>query len=257
MIKTLKRLAAAASASLALPLLVMAPMANAASSSFNSFTATEVSTWSADRTFPSGGVASVSAQGRSDVLELKINKNRAASVDYYKTEGVQKRANFGNSINADLYVDGAWDKVNVRAGLWGVGENTSNVISAYPIIEFTTAGSNNFKGWRVWNGTGWENKITATYNAWSSVKIDLVNNKFKFSVNGNEIATTNANNTTSINAAIFNSYNYSQDNYSVLWHNGVPKVLNSEDECKNDGWKVFVAGFKNQGQCVSSVANKK
>ena len=37
-----------------------------------------------------------------------------------------------------------------------------------------------------------------------------------------------------------------------------PTAPTSKDQCKNDGWKTFTnPAFKNQGQCVSSVANGK
>lgn len=36
-----------------------------------------------------------------------------------------------------------------------------------------------------------------------------------------------------------------------------PYVATNKDECKNDGWKNFQAGYKNQGQCVSSVVSNK
>lgn len=35
----------------------------------------------------------------------------------------------------------------------------------------------------------------------------------------------------------------------------MPYVASTKDECKNGGWMNFQAGYKNQGQCVSSVAN--
>lgn len=36
-----------------------------------------------------------------------------------------------------------------------------------------------------------------------------------------------------------------------------PPPANATDkgQCKNDGWKAFTAGYKNQGQCVSDVEN--
>jgi hypothetical protein len=66
------------------------------------------------------------------------------------------------------------------------------------------------------------------------------------------------------------SYNPSYDVYAdALVFNGTtydfelvtpePPVTtpNTKDECKNGGWKTFNPAFKNQGQCVSSVARNK
>jgi hypothetical protein len=37
----------------------------------------------------------------------------------------------------------------------------------------------------------------------------------------------------------------------------VPRTPSNKDECKNEGWKVFSAGYKNQGECVSSVVSNR
>ena len=75
----------------------------AASSHFISpdpFTATELSTnWGADRTFPTGGVTSVTAFGRTDVARIGINSLSTATGGFYRTEGIKTLGtdNFGTA----------------------------------------------------------------------------------------------------------------------------------------------------------------
>jgi hypothetical protein len=36
-----------------------------------------------------------------------------------------------------------------------------------------------------------------------------------------------------------------------------PTTPSNKDQCKNDGWMTFTAGYKNQGQCVSAVTSNR
>lgn len=231
------------------------------------FTPTEVATnWATDRTTPSGGYGSVTYAGRSNILQMSIDTTKASSIGFYRTEGLQRQIPASDSIKADLYVDNAWQNTPVRAGLWGVAKDTSGNISAYPIIEYTTAGDGNFTGWRVWDGVngGWTNLPNVAYKAgdWNTLAITLNKStqKFDVSVNGQVVTSSAADVSANLSAVILNSYNYGTTvtnaaDYTVHWSNfAYGNVLpnpTTKDQCKDNGWTTY--GFSNQGQCVSYV----
>ncbi len=214
-----------------LALLFLTHIAFASSPSYTQapFTSSEISTnWSPDRTTPSGGYSSTSFGGRSNVLEMNVDNTHASpSTGFYRTEGLQRQIPNSDTIKADLYVDSSWLTKDVRAGLWGVGKDSGGSVSAYPIIEFTTAGDGGFTGWRVWDGVigGWTN-LPASYNtnAWNTLEISFneSTDQFDLNINGTNATSNTADVTTHIGAVILNSYNYaetSDKDYSVHWSN--------------------------------------
>ncbi|MGH8965828.1 MAG: hypothetical protein ACRDXB_10940, partial [Actinomycetes bacterium] len=220
--------------------------------------------WSTDRAVPSGGYESVTFDGRSDVLEVRIDKdNRATSPSgFLYTEGILRQVDAVAATKIDLYVDQDWlDKgTDVRAGFWGVGHDDNGDRTAFPIIEFTTAGDGDFTGWRVWDDlTGWHNHPEIPYEPgeWSTLEIELneAEGTFDLAIDGSP-ATSPAAGSTNLGEVIVNSFNYGPDaqSYDVHWSNfatGVLDELDSKDECKDGGFAAY--GFANQGQCVSSL----
>ena len=196
------------------------------------FNSTELTAnWSADRTTPSGGYISTTFGGLNNVLAVSVDNTKASTaVGFNRTEGVQRQIPASDTIKADLYVDSAWlnPRTDVRAGLWGVGKDRSNEISAYPIIEFTTTGDNNHTGWRVFDGVkgGWTNLPGVNYsvNSWNTLEISLnkITHQFNLNINGTLATSNAADTTTNIGAVILNDYNYATqaaNNYSVHWSN--------------------------------------
>lgn len=188
------------------------------------FTPTEVATnWAADRTLPSDGYTSVNNfQGRDNVLEMSLNKNKQSTLGaFYHTEGLQRQVPASSSIKADLYVNSdEWKNKTVRAGLWGVGQNGTNTVTSYPILEYTTDG---FTGWRYWDVDRWVNLPGASFNdkGWNTLAIthDKANNTFDLSINNIEVASVIDEGSTHLGAAILNSKNYGLDNYKARWSN--------------------------------------
>jgi hypothetical protein len=184
--------------------------------------------WSTDRTTPSGGFGSVTFDGQT-AAELRVDNTHANTAStFYQTEGIQRQIPSSDALKANLYVDGSWQGKDVRAGLWGVAKNSTGDTSAYPIIEFTTAGDNGHVGWRAWDGVngGWTNlPTTFSWNSWSTLEIVHNNGSTKFNVyiNGQLAATNTGDDSTSLNAVILNSYNYATnnaaDNYAAHWSN--------------------------------------
>jgi len=221
--------------------------------------------WGTDRAAPSGGHGSVTFDGRSDVLEVRIDPDlRSTGSSFYYTEGLKRDVPDVDAAKIDLYVDPAWlgtgtaTAPDVRAGFWGVGENAGAAMS-YPIAEFTTAGDGGYVGWRVWDSsTGWVNLPQVPVEAgWTtiSVVLDEANDQFDLTI-GDDGATSSALGATSLGSVIVNSYNYGPGSqpYDVRWSDfayGALVELTSKEQCKEGGWADF--GFRNQGQCVASL----
>ncbi len=185
-----------------------------------------------DRTAPSGGSSVLpNYQGRTNVLEMNVDKDgRSTSGSFYYTEGLKKDISGSTAVKADLYLDN-WNGKDVRVGIWGVGTDGSSV-SAYPIVEFTSAGDGGYVGWRTFddeNG-GWINhggvpiNIPSSSNGWNTIQIEYNSDtsKFDFVINGVDSGSSVATGSTGLSAVIFNQYNYGPDdgaNYTVHWSN--------------------------------------
>lgn len=250
-------------------------IAHAASSSATKSTATQftpsvVSGLTVDRTAPSGGYKSTSFGGRSNVLEMNIDsENRSTAERFYYTEGLQQAVNGQTSAKADLYVPSSWTTTPVRAGIWGVGNNTAGEITAYPIAEF--ANTDGYVGWRVFNDEqgGWVNfpAIPYTTNGWNTVGFtyNATTTKFDFTINGKSAGSSFATGSVNLSAVIFNSFNFGTGNpsYGVHWSNLVTSysVTGDKDSCKDNGWDGLTLAngttFKNQGACVSYFTSNK
>lgn len=184
--------------------------------------------WFVDRAIPSGGFESLTFDGRDDVLEVRIDKdNRSAGSNFYYTEGLQRVVDDKDALKIDLYIDSDWldNEKDVRAGLWGVGNDDSDVVTAYPIIEFTN--SDSFTGWRVWDGVngGWTElgAVGFTPDEWSTLEIfyNEADSMFDYYTNGSKVHSDVIGGTTNFGAVILNSYNYGTDgqSYDVHWSN--------------------------------------
>ena len=186
--------------------------------------------WSVDRSTPSGGYSSLASyQGKHDVLELSIdNENSNIASTFFKTEGIKRTIPESDSLKASLYLDTEWDGKQVRAGMWGVGTaNGSGPVTAYPIVEYTTTGTDGFTGWRIYdslNGGVWINALSApaVLGAWYDLELVLNESMTTFGVfiNDTMIGQSPAGTSTGLTEIIFNNYNYSTneaDNYTVHW----------------------------------------
>jgi hypothetical protein len=209
-------------------------IAEAASPTYTSqpFTQSELdNNWEVDRAVPSGGYSSVSFDGRSDVLEMNIDSTNADSRGgFYLTEGLKRALPDGTTaIKADLYVDSDWSTKDVRAGLWGVGIDETDTISAYPIIEFTTAGESGYTGWRIFDdlNSGWMQipSATITYDSWMTLELQFnpATTQFDVYIDGVLVGNNVAAGSVEFSDIILNSYNYNtgdaNDDYAARWSN--------------------------------------
>lgn len=192
-------------------------------------TSSELATnWSPDRTTPSGGYESKPFGGRDNVLEMRVDTtNASATSGFYRTEGLQRQIVASDTVKADLYVDSSWFTKDVRAGLWAVGKDGS-AVTAYPILEFISGNGGGFTGWRTWDGVngGWTN-AGASYlaNNWNTLEITLnkVTHQFDISINGTNVTSNAAGDSSAIGAVILNSFNAANNNsafnYEARWSN--------------------------------------
>ncbi|MEO7364104.1 MAG: hypothetical protein ABIV43_01190 [Candidatus Saccharimonadales bacterium] len=245
---------------------------SATQSTTTAFTPSVVAGMTTDRTAPSGGYSSTSFGGRDNVLQMNVDgANRSTSGSFYYTEGLKQAVNGAVTAKADLYVNSDWIGTSVRAGLWGVGNDANGDISAYPIVEFTTAGDGGYTGWRVFNDEvgGWTNLASIPYNtnSWNTVGFSYnpATTTFDFTINGVAGGSSVATGSVDLSSLIFNNYNYgpTSTNYTVNWSNLVTgqTVTADKDSCKNNGYASLSLSdgttFKNQGSCVSYFASNK
>lgn len=175
--------------------------------------------WSMDRTTPSGGYGPTVFDGR-DVMQLRVDAPTGASSSFYQFEGIQKSIAASQSIKADLYIDSNWP-TNVRAGIWGGGYSGSSIVS-YPIIEYNTSMSSN---WRLYDsalGAWREISVNSATTGWNT--IELIINKTDASkadvyVNNTLVGQTIGYSIDSIQKIYLNNFNFGTDDYSVNWSN--------------------------------------
>lgn len=232
-------------------LLVMSTMvlsAAASSTMLDPFTADELNdNWGGNRRFPTGGVSSVTAFGRSDVARIGIDSSETASGGFNRTEGIKTSSgDFGLAVQADLYLDPAWEGNAVRAGLWVVGDNGDGERDQlFGIIDFInadecddcTSHSDNapdevFQGFRIWDSTvGWTENLDTEFEfgKWVtlSITLDPAEGQYVYAIDGETVGTATGGEHF-IREVFLNSYNYGNDtfqaldniDYEVHWHNG-------------------------------------
>ena len=248
------------------------------SSTLDPFTQTELDdNWAPDRQAPSGGVLSVDQFGRTNVAQIGIVSSEANTIagGYYLTEGIKSPfgpadnfdngANYGESVQIDLYVDPAWQDNSVRAGFWTIGDDGAGEanLGFFGIVEFANV-EGVHEGWRAWDSSaGWNLLETDfAYGEWVTLTIELDPDadEFIYYIDGEMVGAGAAGaESTFIRNLILNHKNFGSEtgltdldnkDYAAHWHAGVVNPQ-TKNECKKGGWESF--GFKNQGQCIRFV----
>lgn len=182
--------------------------------------------WYTDRYAPAGFQTAVF--DGDNRLKHSISAADAASLRpgsfssaFYDTQGRKLDLPAATSLmSIDLYVPTDWANTGRRmAGFWGTAVDTSNAISAYPIIEFA---SGLFRGWDVVNG-GWINLGLPTgfaYNTWQTLTIALNGDgSFSYLV-GDLSATTLTTSSVAIDNTILQGHNTTDGvTYDIYWDN--------------------------------------
>lgn len=229
----------------------------ASSTLLDPFTSAELEdNWTVDRQFPSGGVTSVSAHGRSDVAAVAIvGELRSTQGSFRYFEGIKKVGDFGPTVQVDLYMPSEWATVGngpLNIGFW----TSDDPISAYPLIVFRNSATVD-AGFYVYNtqtGAYAPSGVEVRYDGWNTLQVvlDADSDTANYLINGQAAGLTYAANNT-IGQVFLNHFNDGVTDYTAHWHAGVIAAPSAND-CKKGGFAAL--GFRNQGQCVSSfVAN--
>lgn len=178
--------------------------------------------WVTDRTTPSGGYGAETFAGRQSVY-LNVDAPSNAPTSFYQYEGITKNIPAGSkTLKGDLYIDPTWPD-NVRAGFWGVGYDTTNAISSYPIVEYNTAFASH---WRIWDSVGlggWrEVAAPSATSGWNTIELAINKTdsaKTDVYVNNTYIGTSATDATDDFRSVILNNYNFGDHDYAVHWSN--------------------------------------
>ncbi|HXV69843.1 MAG TPA: hypothetical protein VEB69_00410 [Acidimicrobiia bacterium] len=227
------------------------------------FTQAEIDhNWVVDRSPPSGGYESVTFEGRTNVLEMRVDPdNRNEDSPFYYTEGLLRQTADATALRADVYIDPAWVGQDVRAGLWGVGHDGASARSAYPIVEYHQEDGS--AGWRVWDSDGGQwlsHPATTGHGKWATVEIvlDSEPGQFVMSVDGVS-ATLPVLGSETLGEVIVNMYNFGPGTPAYAMHVSdfaIGHVLPSpveKDDCRKGGYADF--GYTNQGLCIAGIVS--
>ncbi|WP_182866714.1 PEP-CTERM sorting domain-containing protein [Stieleria mannarensis] len=183
--------------------------------------------WYTDRYAPNQFQSPETGGGRSGTLlqgisiaDSAANRPSSFSSGFYNTQGRKFDLGSGTTgLSIEMYIDSTWEGLNQDrlAGLWATGVDASNSISAYPIIEFTNAGSGDFQ---IWDGAGFQSVGGFSgYGQWYEIGFDLVGSDFIYTVNGIDVFTDNTvGGTTEFSNVILQGYNAGND-YNIHWDN--------------------------------------
>jgi hypothetical protein len=244
----------------------MVGAAVASANMFDAFTQTELDeNWITDRQFPSGGVESVSAYGRTDVAAIGVvgaeQFTPSNGSTFYYFEGIKKVGDFGSAVQVDLYVPAEWENAETspaNVGFWA----SDDPLTAYPLIVYRNsdtvdAGFYTFDvvydaNAEVWVGVYVPSGVDVNYDGWNtlSITLDTDADVANYAINGQEAGKPIYAAGDLIGQVYLNHYNDGVNDYTAYWHAGVTDI-DSKDQCKDGDWED--AGFKNQGQCLRFV----
>ncbi|HZZ78119.1 MAG TPA: PEP-CTERM sorting domain-containing protein [Gemmataceae bacterium] len=168
--------------------------------------------FSSPQTAPDGGTGTL--------LESISGSDFQGAGSFYNTQGRGYDLPAGTkSAFIDLYVPSSWSSLAQTGGrlasFWGVGYDSTNAISAYPIIEFNNA-SGGFRIWDDVNGV-WINVGGFTgYNQWYQIGFSYGPTGVTYLVNGSPVGFEADTTTQSIGSVILQGYN-SGNSYNINW----------------------------------------
>jgi len=164
-----------------------------------------LSSWTVDRAAPS----SFSIVGNELVMSIDGTNFPDSRGAFYDTKGMQLDIGQSNYLSVDMYVDSSWIGNERFAGMWGVGRDASDSISAFPILEFQGAGSNGpDAGINVWDNSGWQGKSNLfNYDAFNTLELMITGSGIEYYLNSNLLHTDSSSNTSHLSAVILNAKN--------------------------------------------------
>jgi hypothetical protein len=161
-----------------------------------------------------------------DAADSADDRPGAFSSTFYNTQGRKYDLEAETiEMSIDLYIPADWATSNARmAGFWGTGFDSSDIVSAYPILEFTSDASNpRFRGYDngVWIDLGLPTLFA--YDSWQTLGVSLLpSGEIEYTV-GDLTATTTMlapYGTTEIGNVILQGHNSQTGvSYDIHWDN--------------------------------------
>lgn len=192
-------------------------------------------TWFPDRFAVAFTAGETSPDGRTNTLKHAIasaDKQVVGGVDEQSGNNTQGRQyqlpNGTKVIQADLFIANGWSTSFRRmAGLWAVALNNGSAVSAYPIIEYISNGTEGkFRGYEGVTSNAWHDITlpgSIPDNSWVTLKIELLpNGEFRYTVNELSYTTTvfTTEGSESLGTAIFQGHNSNAGvTYDIFWDN--------------------------------------
>ena len=198
--------------------------------------------WYTDRFAPAGFATSY-----GNLVESIAGHDLQAD-GFYNTQGRAFDLGPTQSMSIDLFVDGNFRGSNQRdAGFWGVADDNTNSVSAYPIVELSDLDNNLvFRGWDS-NNASWTTIASADslVGSWQTLTISLntVADTFTYTAGGSSL-TLNAGGSTAINSVILQGYNVGA-NYNISWDNLTTPAAGGVPEPA--AWALMILGFGGVG----------
>lgn len=161
--------------------------------------------WVVDRAAP----ASFSISGNELVMSIDGSTYPDSRGAFYNTQGMQLDIGQSTYLSIDMYVDSNWNNSERYAGIWGVGRNASDAISAYPILEFQGAGQGGpDAGFNIWDNTGWQGINTLfDFDAFNTLELLVTGAGIEYYLNSNLVHTDTTSGTAYLSAVILNAKN--------------------------------------------------
>lgn len=195
--------------------LALAPVGHVAMGETLDFS--NLSGWSVDRELPAAFETDTSTFAGQTVLHVGISGAQQNASSFYNYQGEQTATGAVDDYTTSLYVPATdWAGQTINTGVWAVGYDNTNAISAYAIIAYRqgqgiTSGFYSFDYTNDANSGDWE-FLTAAQTGWNSLDISLTpGTGVTYTVNGSNVGTTADSDTTSFNNVIIDTYNSGVD----------------------------------------------
>jgi len=204
-------------------------------------------TWYTDRFAPAGFVSQVDLLGdnrlRQSISAADGANNRPSNFSgtFYNTQGRKLDLPGGVTFGSiDLFVPQDWASTDRRmAGFWATAVTASDVISFFPIIEFTSAeGPARF---RAWNGNGFDDLGLPTgfaYDSFTTLAFQLNGSNIDYRVGDLTLSLDNGGSTRFDNIILQGYNNAAGVTYDIHWDNvrtaAVPEPAS---------WVMLIVGF--------------